>query len=132
MPWAKERMPELFEGAKIIENGEDLIKITKVDTMNGECHINTRKGKIFHFFEFEIKLKWSGKHTHTRATLISIVKIFRSSQRYGSASAKPGTIKGDKVEGNFDMPEISFENDMDEHEVQPQPALFELCECHFD
>jgi len=70
MPWAKERMPELFEGAKIIENGEDLIKITKVDTMNGECHINTRKGKIFHFFEFEIKLKWSGKHTHTRATLI--------------------------------------------------------------
>lgn len=88
MPWAKERMPELFEGAKIIENGEDLIKITKVDTMNGECHINTRKGKIFHFFEFEIKLKWSG------------------------------TVKGDKVEGNFDMPEISFENDMDEHEIR--------------
>jgi activator of HSP90 ATPase len=88
MPWAKERMPEIFEGTKLLENGEDLVKITKVDTMNGECHINTRKGKIFHFFEFEIKLKWTG------------------------------TIKGDKVEGNIDMPEISFENDVDEHEIR--------------
>jgi len=60
MPWAKERMPELFEGLKIIENGDDVITITKVDTLTGECHINTRKGKIFHFFEFELKLKWKG------------------------------------------------------------------------
>jgi activator of HSP90 ATPase len=60
MPWAKELMPELFEGLEIVKNGEDVIKITKVETLSGECHINTRKGKIFHFFEFEIKLKWSG------------------------------------------------------------------------
>jgi hypothetical protein len=72
MPWAKERMPEIFEGTKLLENGEDLVKITKVDTMNGECHINTRKGKIFHFFEFEIKLKWTGTRLCCTQTIGSV------------------------------------------------------------
>ncbi len=73
--------------------GDDgtLIKITKVNTVTGECHINTRKGKIFHFFELEIKLKWEG------------------------------TFRGEKVEGTIEMPEVSFENDIDEHEVLAPP-----------
>ncbi len=48
---------------------------------------------------------------------------FISAQLEWLASTKPGTVKGDKVEGNFDMPEISFENDMDEHEVKPHATL---------
>jgi activator of HSP90 ATPase len=65
-----------------------VITITKVDTLTGECHINTRKGKIFHFFEFELKLKWKG------------------------------SLGGEKVEGNLDLPEVSFENNIDEHEIR--------------
>jgi len=88
LPWAKERMPQLFEGVHFIENGEDQVKLTKVDTLSGECHINTRKGKIFHFYELELRVKWAG------------------------------TLSGEQVEGNFDMPEISFENEIDEHEIR--------------
>jgi len=58
-----------------------------VDNVGGECHINTRKGKIFHFYELEIKLKWEGK------------------------------LKGEVVEGSIEMPEVSFENEIDEHEI---------------
>jgi len=87
LPWAKERLPQLLVDTKIIDNGDDSIRITKVDNVGGECHINTRKGKIFHFYELEIKLKWEGK------------------------------LKGEVVEGSIEMPEVSFENEIDEHEI---------------
>lgn len=47
MPWAKTRLAELFQGLTVLEGqGGCFIKITKVESVEGEAYINVRKGKI--------------------------------------------------------------------------------------
>jgi activator of HSP90 ATPase len=86
--WAKERLPQLFKNLVIYEEGENKITIISIDELKGEMHINTRKGKVLHFYEFTLGLKWEGQY------------------------------EGEKAEGKITFPEISGENDIDEHEVR--------------
>ena len=73
--------------------GADLtLKIFTVDSVKGEANINTRKGKVFHFYELDIKFKFEG------------------------------TQGDDKVEGTIHIPELSFEYSPDEVEVTPSIA----------
>ncbi|KAL6072767.1 AHA1, activator of heat shock 90kDa protein ATPase [Balamuthia mandrillaris] len=88
LPWAKKRAPELFEGQVLYEGEEGCLKLTKVDSLDGEANVNTRKGKVFHFYELNIKLKWEG------------------------------TWEGENVEGTIKMPDVSFENSDEEHEIK--------------
>jgi len=41
------------------------VKISEVESVKGEANINTRKGKVFHFYELDIKLKFEGKTAST-------------------------------------------------------------------
>lgn len=86
--WAKERIEELFPKLQLYEQEGQTICIKEVGHVKGEMHINTRKGKTFHFFELDLEFKFEGK------------------------------FEGEKAEGKISLPDVSFENDLDEHEVK--------------
>eukprot|EP01089_Gocevia_fonbrunei_P004982 TRINITY_DN1509_c0_g1_i2.p1 TRINITY_DN1509_c0_g1~~TRINITY_DN1509_c0_g1_i2.p1 ORF type:complete len:321 (+),score=69.16 TRINITY_DN1509_c0_g1_i2:131-1093(+) len=81
LPWFVENINKLYKNLPIITNDHSTISITTVEHVKGEASINTRKGKMFHLYELDIKLKWEG------------------------------TYKTEKVEGSFQFPEVTFEED---------------------
>eukprot|EP01087_Luapelamoeba_hula_P014831 TRINITY_DN43_c0_g1_i1.p1 TRINITY_DN43_c0_g1~~TRINITY_DN43_c0_g1_i1.p1 ORF type:complete len:347 (-),score=59.08 TRINITY_DN43_c0_g1_i1:59-1099(-) len=88
MGWTKQAITRLFEGLTLITVGAESVSVTKVDHVKGEANINTRKGKVFHFYELDIKLSWKGK------------------------------FQGEDVEGTITLPEVSFELTPDEVEIE--------------
>ena len=80
------------------------LRIVKVDSIKGEANINTRKGKVFHFYELEIKFNFEGKavaKSRVRAML----------------NVNLGEQDGEKVEGTIHIPEWSDEYTPEEVEV---------------
>lgn len=62
-PWSEERLRELLVGISAFEEGSKKGKCTidKLDHMNGEVTVQSRKQKKFPLYELEIKLNWSGE-----------------------------------------------------------------------
>lgn len=87
MPWTEKTLPTLFENLVLFEGADLTLKISTVDSVKGEANINTRKGKVFHFYELDIKFKFEG------------------------------TQGDDKVEGTIHIPELSFEYSPEEVEI---------------
>jgi len=91
LPWTKKRLPELLENlACPADDKVEYCKTTKLDTVSGEATINSRKGKIFFFYELEIKVEWEGKVN-------------------GNATVYKGKVI---------VPNLSEENDDDDFEVK--------------
>lgn len=44
-----------------VENEEGKCEVTEVNKLDGEASINNRKGKLIFFYEWTIKLNWTGK-----------------------------------------------------------------------
>ena len=44
-----------------VQNEEGKCEVTEVNKLDGEASINNRKGKLIFFYEWSIKLNWTGK-----------------------------------------------------------------------
>ena len=61
VPWAKERLSELVVGLA----GKDIpdkgwVKVTKLESCEGEAAVSNRKGKRIVSYELKLKFKWEG------------------------------------------------------------------------
>ncbi|XP_030069956.1 activator of 90 kDa heat shock protein ATPase homolog 1 [Microcaecilia unicolor] len=85
--WSMDKLKELLLAVKV-ENEEGSCEVTEVSTLEGEASINNRKGKLIFFYEWNIKLNWTG-----------ITKC------------------GVTFKGHVEIPNLSDENDASEVEI---------------
>lgn len=86
--WSTDKLKELLR-AVVVKNEDGNCEVTEITSLDGEASINNRKGKLIFFYEWNIKLKWTG-----------------TSQN------------GVKYKGYAEVPNFSDENDIDEVEVK--------------
>ncbi|KAM4014570.1 activator of 90 kDa heat shock protein ATPase homolog 1 [Anomaloglossus baeobatrachus] len=101
--WSTDKLKELFLAVSV-EGEEGRCEVTEVDRLEGEASINNRKGKLIFFYEWDVKLNWTGI-----------------------------SPSGVKYKGYVEIPNLSDENDPSEVEVrvslgkdQPDTALTDL------
>ncbi|XP_010114983.1 PREDICTED: activator of 90 kDa heat shock protein ATPase homolog 1, partial [Chlamydotis macqueenii] len=85
--WSTERLKTLLLPVRV-ESEEGACEVTEVSKLDGEASINNRKGKLIFFYEWAIKLAWTG-------------------------ISKTGV----KYKGYVEIPNLSDENDIDEVEI---------------
>ncbi|KAM6131395.1 activator of 90 kDa heat shock protein ATPase homolog 1 isoform 2-T2 [Pterocles gutturalis] len=85
--WSTERLKTLLLPVRV-EGEEGACEVTEVSKLDGEASINNRKGKLIFFYEWAIKLAWTG-------------------------TSKTGV----KYKGYVEIPNLSDENDIDEVEI---------------
>ncbi|XP_044292081.1 activator of 90 kDa heat shock protein ATPase homolog 1 [Varanus komodoensis] len=85
--WSSEKLKTLFLAIRA-ENAEGTCEVTEVTKLDGEASINNRKGKLIFFYEWNIKLAWTGTSN-----------------------------TGVKYKGHVEIPNLSDENDVDEIEI---------------
>lgn len=44
-----------------VQNEEGKCEVTEVNKLDGEASINNRKGKLIFFYEWNIRLNWTGE-----------------------------------------------------------------------
>eukprot|EP01103_Thecamoeba_quadrilineata_P002707 TRINITY_DN12610_c0_g1_i1.p1 TRINITY_DN12610_c0_g1~~TRINITY_DN12610_c0_g1_i1.p1 ORF type:complete len:345 (+),score=72.22 TRINITY_DN12610_c0_g1_i1:25-1059(+) len=57
---AKKRLSELLAQVPILENGDEFCRFVSVDKVGGEVSVSVRKGKLFVFYELDLKINWEG------------------------------------------------------------------------
>ncbi|KAJ6661244.1 hypothetical protein lerEdw1_015381 [Lerista edwardsae] len=85
--WSSEKLKTLLLAVRA-ENAEGSCEVTEVSKLDGEASINNRKGKLIFFYEWNIKLAWTGTSN-----------------------------AGVKYKGHVEIPNLSDENDVSEIEV---------------
>ncbi|KAM4713144.1 activator of 90 kDa heat shock protein ATPase homolog 1-like [Anableps anableps] len=101
--WSSERLRRLLLGVRV-EGPEGVCEVTEVSKLDGEASINNRKGKLFFFYEFQLRASWLGT-----------------------------SCSGLKYRGTIDVPNLSDENDEDDLDIsaslckdQPSTPLLDL------
>eukprot|EP00238_Polyblepharides_amylifera_P008923 CAMPEP_0196581100 /NCGR_PEP_ID=MMETSP1081-20130531/32395_1 /TAXON_ID=36882 /ORGANISM="Pyramimonas amylifera, Strain CCMP720" /LENGTH=334 /DNA_ID=CAMNT_0041901201 /DNA_START=104 /DNA_END=1105 /DNA_ORIENTATION=+ len=62
LPWSRVRLEELLGGLVVCAGDSAVwLKVTKVDSVNGEAYVNIRKGKKIPGYEIELKAAWEGE-----------------------------------------------------------------------
>ncbi|XP_067388705.1 activator of 90 kDa heat shock protein ATPase homolog 1 [Emydura macquarii macquarii] len=85
--WSTEKLKALLLAVRV-QNEEGACEVTEVSKLDGEASINNRKGKLIFFYEWNIKLSWTGT-----------------------------SESGVKYKGHVEIPNLSDENDVDEIEI---------------
>ncbi|XP_069494094.1 activator of 90 kDa heat shock protein ATPase homolog 1 [Ambystoma mexicanum] len=86
--WSTDKLKELFMAVRV-ESEEGSCEVTEVSKVEGEASINNRKGKLIFFYEWNIKLDWTG-------------------------TSKSGV----KFKGHVEIPNLSDENDPSEVDIR--------------
>ncbi|KAM8920674.1 activator of 90 kDa heat shock protein ATPase homolog 1 isoform 2-T2 [Pelodytes ibericus] len=86
--WSTDKLKELFMGVRV-EGEEGTCEVTEVNKLEGEASINNRKGKLIFFYEWDVKLNWTGV-----------------------------SQAGMKYKGYVEIPNLSDENDASEVEIR--------------
>ncbi|XP_075700609.1 activator of 90 kDa heat shock protein ATPase homolog 1 [Rhinoderma darwinii] len=101
--WSTDKLTELFLAVSV-KGEEGSCHVTEVGKLDGEASINNRKGKLIFFYEWDIKLNWTGLSN-----------------------------SGVKYKGYVEIPNLSDENDPSEVEIrvslakdEPDTSLTEL------
>jgi activator of HSP90 ATPase len=58
-PWAKEYLEKSLVGLQAEENGVTA-KVDSILSMEGDCDVSQRKGKVITLFDVKLKLEYSG------------------------------------------------------------------------
>jgi len=58
---AKTIFKKLFEDASVVNDSDVLLRIAKVDKLEGDASINIRKGKTLLVFDLDVTCKWEGE-----------------------------------------------------------------------
>ncbi|XP_012868902.1 PREDICTED: activator of 90 kDa heat shock protein ATPase homolog 1 [Dipodomys ordii] len=85
--WSTEKLKTLFLAVRV-QNEEGKCEVTEVNKLDGEASINNRKGKLIFFYEWNVKLNWTG-------------------------TSKSGV----QYKGHVEIPNLSDENSVDEVEI---------------
>ncbi|XP_059545281.1 activator of 90 kDa heat shock protein ATPase homolog 1 isoform X2 [Myotis daubentonii] len=85
--WSTDKLKTLFLAVRA-QNEEGKCEVTEVNKLDGEASINNRKGKLIFFYEWSIKLNWTG-------------------------TSKSGV----QYKGHVEIPNLSDENSVDEVEI---------------
>uniref|UniRef100_A0A2K5SBS4 Activator of HSP90 ATPase activity 1 n=1 Tax=Cebus imitator TaxID=2715852 RepID=A0A2K5SBS4_CEBIM len=85
--WSTEKLKTLFLAVQV-QNEEGKCEVIEVSKLDGEASINNRKGKLIFFYEWSIKLNWTG-------------------------TSKSGV----QYKGHVEIPNLSDENSVDEVEI---------------
>ncbi|KAM9714685.1 activator of 90 kDa heat shock protein ATPase homolog 1 isoform 2-T3 [Dama dama] len=85
--WSTDKLKTLFLAVRV-QNEEGKCEVTEVSKLDGEASINNRKGKLIFFYEWSIKLNWTG-------------------------TSKSGV----QYKGHVEIPNLSDENSVDEVEI---------------
>ncbi|XP_053193364.1 activator of 90 kDa heat shock protein ATPase homolog 1-like [Scomber japonicus] len=101
--WSSERLRQLLLEVRV-EGSEGVCQLTDVSKLEGEASINNRKGKLFFFYEWQLRAGWLGTSS-----------------------------RGVKFRGNIDVSNLSDENDLEDLDIsaslckdQPDTPLLEL------
>ncbi|CAI5684891.1 unnamed protein product [Oreochromis niloticus] len=101
--WSSECLHQLLLGVRV-EGPEGVCQLTEVTKLEGEASINNRKGKLFYFYEWQLRLRWLGM-----------------------------SCRGVKFRGTIDVSNLSDENDEDDLDIcmalckdQPNTPLLDL------
>ncbi|KAG8562020.1 hypothetical protein GDO81_015562 [Engystomops pustulosus] len=86
--WSTDKLKELFLAVSV-KGEEGSCEVTEVSKLDGEASINNRKGKLIFFYEWDVKLDWTGLSN-----------------------------SGMKYKGHVEIPNLSDENDPSEVEVR--------------
>uniref|UniRef100_A0A8C5QL24 Activator of 90 kDa heat shock protein ATPase homolog 1 n=1 Tax=Leptobrachium leishanense TaxID=445787 RepID=A0A8C5QL24_9ANUR len=57
--WSTDKLKDLLMAVRV-EGEEGTCEVTEVSKLDGEASINNRKGKLIFFYEWDIKLNWTG------------------------------------------------------------------------
>ena len=57
--WAREYLETQLVGTKA-EKGPISVKITKIASLDGDCDVSQRKGKVLTLFDLKLQLDWEG------------------------------------------------------------------------
>ncbi|KAM9202431.1 activator of 90 kDa heat shock protein ATPase homolog 1 isoform 2-T2 [Dugong dugon] len=85
--WSTDKLKTLFLAVRV-QNEEGKCEVTEVSKLDGEASINNRKGKLIFFYEWSIKLNWTG-------------------------TSKSGV----QYKGHVEIPNLSDENSVEEVEI---------------
>ncbi|XP_052502550.1 activator of 90 kDa heat shock protein ATPase homolog 1 isoform X2 [Budorcas taxicolor] len=85
--WSTDKLKTLFLAVRV-QNEEGKCEVTEVSKLDGEASINNRKGKLIFFYEWSVKLNWTG-------------------------TSKSGV----QYKGHVEIPNLSDENSVDEVEI---------------
>ncbi|XP_041831524.1 activator of 90 kDa heat shock protein ATPase homolog 1-like [Melanotaenia boesemani] len=101
--WSTERLRHLLLSVRV-EGPEGVCQVTDVSKLDGEASINNRKGKLFFFYEWQLRASWLGT-----------------------------SCSGVKYRGSVDVTNLSDENDEDDLDIsvslckdQPSTPLLDL------
>uniref|UniRef100_A0A3P8TN70 AHA1, activator of heat shock protein ATPase homolog 1a n=1 Tax=Amphiprion percula TaxID=161767 RepID=A0A3P8TN70_AMPPE len=101
--WSSEHLRKLLLSVRV-EGPEGVCQVTDINKLDGEASINNRKGKLFFFYEWQLRANW-----------------------LGTASS------GVKYRGTVDVSNLSDENDEDDLDIsvslckdQPSTPLLDL------
>ncbi|XP_053330613.1 activator of 90 kDa heat shock protein ATPase homolog 1 [Spea bombifrons] len=86
--WSSDKLKELLMAVRV-DGEEGTCEVTEVSKLDGEASINNRKGKLIFFYEWDIKLNWTGI-----------------------------SVTGVKYKGHVEIPNLSDENDASEVEIR--------------
>lgn len=83
--WAREYFQEKLVGLAAQE-GDCQLSVTSVKTVDGDCEVSQRKGKVISLFDLKIVLAYDGE------------------------------LAGDKFEGTVSVPEVAFDSDPEDYQ----------------
>jgi len=58
--WSKDKLKSLLTGLKI-DGAAGLVELKDFVSINGEASASNRKGKLIFFYEWELKINWTGE-----------------------------------------------------------------------
>ncbi|KAF6040872.1 AHSA1 [Bugula neritina] len=58
--WSKDKLKSLLTGLKI-DGAAGLVELKDFVSINGEASASNRKGKLIFFYEWELKINWTGR-----------------------------------------------------------------------
>jgi len=98
--WSSERLRQLLLGVRV-EGPEGACHLTDVSKLDGEASINNRKGKLFFFYEWQLRANWLGQWCHWWChpciCLPIHQSIYLSTQWTASSSSSCGSLSTSEV-----------------------------------
>lgn len=104
--WAKQWFTDNLAQVEA-ENGDVKVRISKVQSMDGDCDVSQRKGKVITIFDVKLVLEYTG-----RTTVVEAHNRPRADSAVGSAP------EAEEVSGTITVPEIAHDTEADEYVVR--------------
>ncbi|EDO16634.1 hypothetical protein Kpol_529p14 [Vanderwaltozyma polyspora DSM 70294] len=86
--WAKKYLHEKLTGVSTDSGEETYAIVDKVSSIEGDCEVNQRKGKVISLFDLEIVM------------------------------AMKGQVEGNGFEGSISVPEVAFDSEIDDYQFE--------------